>query len=196
MFYVEAPEHPRTYPVPAIFVAGDITGCGQWQRELFVKVGDINHATYFNPCREKYPLLPERLPAKVWRVLRRMSPAMDPAIAEEQIKWEYTHLWRSQIITFWFPKESVCPIALYELGMALCRNALKDYLRPDAKLAIPRPRICVGIEPGYKRAENIRIQMKWPGKDIDIVDSLDGLSDFIHKEVETILKEDNEEEKS
>jgi len=40
----------------------------------------------------------------------------DPSQTEVQIMWEFRYLRKANAILFWFPKETLCPITLYELG--------------------------------------------------------------------------------
>lgn len=98
MYYVESPEvwtrnlHNR----PAIFLAGGITGCPDWQAETVKRLGEYD-IVVLNPRRADFPV-------------------DDPDAAEEQISWEHMHLRRADVILFWFPFEQIQPIALYELG--------------------------------------------------------------------------------
>jgi hypothetical protein len=97
MRYFEA---PREYvPVPgqtAVFLAGGITDCPDWQAEMVELLSDTD-LVLLNPRRFSF---------------------RDPNLADEQIKWEFEHLRRADKILFWFPHSppSVCPISLFELG--------------------------------------------------------------------------------
>jgi Nucleoside 2-deoxyribosyltransferase like len=96
--YVEAPNF-YTGVGPALFLAGGITGCPDWQAQAV-------------------PLL--RMAGVDWTILNPRRPdhtLADPAVVADQIAWEYRHLLVAQAILFWFPRSSlVQPIALYELG--------------------------------------------------------------------------------
>lgn len=35
---------------------------------------------------------------------------------KEQVKWEHEALRQADLVFFWFPKETLCPITLFELG--------------------------------------------------------------------------------
>src|SRR5437868_6025694 len=83
---------------PAVFLAGGITGCPDWQADVIKMLADTN-LTLLSPRRRRYPML---------------NP--EDAAAEEQITWEFRHLRLASAIVFWFPCETLCPIALYELG--------------------------------------------------------------------------------
>ena len=95
MRYIECPD---TYQGDerALFLAGGITGCGDWQAEMVALLSDTDWVL-LNPRRKNFP-------------------QNDPAAAEWQIRWEHDHLRRAAAILFWFPSETLCPITLYELG--------------------------------------------------------------------------------
>lgn len=97
MEYIEAPQKwSRPSSQPSIFLAGGITGCPEWQRELIKLLIDTNFII-FNPRRENFPI-------------------DDPEAAQEQIQWEFDRLRDADIISFWFSSEGVQSIVLYELG--------------------------------------------------------------------------------
>jgi hypothetical protein len=95
MKYVEAPSE-YTGLEPALFLAGGITGCDDWQARL-VRLLTASSLVLLNPRRRNFPI-------------------DDPGAAEEQIQWEFRHLRRCAGRLFWFPPETLCPITLYELG--------------------------------------------------------------------------------
>ena len=95
MLYVEAPTE-YTGAAPSVFLAGGITGCGTWQRDLAHALRDTD-LVVLNPRRERFPI-------------------DDPGAAEGQIRWEFDHLRRATARLFWFPSATLCPIALFELG--------------------------------------------------------------------------------
>ena len=67
----------------AVFLAGGITGCEDWQsraRALLAPTG----AWILNPRRAHFPL-------------------DDPTAAPHQIDWEFRHLRRADVVLFWFP---------------------------------------------------------------------------------------------
>jgi len=162
MNYVEAPDMPLTVMKPIVFLAGGITGCPEWQKEVIAKLANVEEGTVFNPRKLSFDL-------------------SQPKEAISQIRWEAQWLWTSEIVTFWFCKETVCPITLFELGCHLVRSRL-------AKVNIPH--ICIGIEPGYTREFDIREQVKIITPEVPIVNSLDGIVDFITENVK-ILSEEN-----
>ena len=73
----------------------------------------------------------------------------DPDAAKDQIAWEYNALRLADIVSFWFCKETIQPIVLYELGATLMRS-----MEPDG------PKVVIGMEHGYPRAQDVEIQTK------------------------------------
>lgn len=113
--YIEAPDE-YTGKGPAVFLAGGITGCPDWQSE----------ARDLIPCS-----------VVVLNPRRADFPIHDPSAAAAQIDWEYRHLRRADVVLFWFPDSGpiVQPIALYELGAhaasgkRIAVGADPDYIR-------------------------------------------------------------------
>ena len=141
-----------------IFLAGSISDCPDWQSE-FLDGLDRHVSAYeftiYNPRRKNFKMV--------------------AGAEEEQIVWEYQHLKNADIIVFWFCKESLGPIVLYELGRWANSSNKK---------------IFIGVEPGYKRKNDVVIQTKLSRPEIEVVDDLDVLrglvEDFIvnRKELE------------
>jgi hypothetical protein len=96
MQYVEALNEYEPGPLPAVFLAGGISGCPDWQREVVGLLRD-DPVVLLNPRRAAFPI-------------------GDPEAGLKQIEWEHRHLRKADSILFWFPRETLCPIALYELG--------------------------------------------------------------------------------
>jgi hypothetical protein len=83
---------------PAVFLAGGITGCRDWQSLV------------------KQHLL-EKCPRLVILNPRRATfDVTDQSASEEQIRWENDALHQASLILFWFPHETLCPTTLFELG--------------------------------------------------------------------------------
>lgn len=80
----------------------------------------------------------------------------DPSMEERQICWEFDKLSKANIIVFWFAKETLCPITLLEYG--------------KYALASTKP-IVVGVDPEYKRKNDIIIQTSLARPDLDIYDN-------------------------
>lgn len=147
MKYIEATNtYEPLYGERSIYLAGGITGTPDWQGEI-VRLLDGKNLVIFNPRRKSFPI-------------------DDAGAAKEQIKWEYKYLRISDEIVFWFPCESLCPIALYELG-AWCMTKKPIYL---------------GVHPEYQRRIDIEIQTSLLRADIKIVYSI---SDLIRLIVES-----------
>jgi hypothetical protein len=140
MKYVEAPNTIGSLFEPSIFLAGAISGAEEWQTNLVDKLKDTN-IVIFNPRRKNFPI-------------------HDPSAAEAQITWEFHHLIRASIISFWFSKETLGPIVLFELGAHLKDN---------------KP-ILIGMDPKYQRRQDVEIQTRLVRPEITIVYSLDDLS--------------------
>ncbi|MFW6310857.1 MAG: nucleoside 2-deoxyribosyltransferase domain-containing protein [Nanoarchaeota archaeon] len=80
-----------------LFLAGGITNCPDWQKEIIKHFEKEKGLTIYNPRREYFDV-------------------GDPNASEAQITWEYLKLLESDIILYWFSKGSLNPIVLYELG--------------------------------------------------------------------------------
>jgi hypothetical protein len=91
---------------------------------------------------------------------RRKNFVMKKDTAREQIVWEHDYLRKATAISFWFPHETLCPIVLYELGA---------WSMTDKK-------IFVGVDPGYQRAEDVKIQTALVRPDVQIATELDELA--------------------
>lgn len=140
MTYVEAPNAGPAGSTPSIFLAGGITGCKNWQSDVVNDLSDIEDLVIYNPRRENFPI-------------------HDPNAAAAQIKWEFDYLRKASMISFWFCKETMCPIVLYELGFH--NNS-------------PKP-LVVGMDPEYQRRQDVEIQTKLVRPEIKIVYSLGDL---------------------
>lgn len=105
--YYEAPDE-YLGPGPAIFLAGGITGCPDWQQTARQWID--GRAVILNPRRANFPI-------------------DDPQAGPEQIRWEQTHRDRATVILFWFPDSGPIPqpIALLELG---------DHARGGTRIAV------------------------------------------------------------
>lgn len=137
MKYIEAPN--RLVRIPkSIFLAGGISGCPDWQKEMVELLKDTD-LTIFNPRRENFDL----------------SNAL---VTEEQIEWEFDHL-------RWFPKETLCPITLFELG------AWSHTMKP----------LFVGMDPDYQRRKDVEVQLKLARADVLIVYNLTHLAELVKR---------------
>lgn len=127
-------------PGPSIFMAGGISGCPPWQDWLLDRLGSSD-IFFLNPRRSDWP--------------------EDPAEIERQIEWEHRHLRKAAALLFWFPRDTLCPITLYELG----------------SWSMTGKPLAVGIHPEYPRALDVRIQTRLARPEIAIVHSLEDLAD-------------------
>ncbi len=130
-----------------LFLCGGITGCPDWQTYVIKELKDIENLTIYNPRRKDFPI-------------------NDKNAAEEQITWEYNHLFDSHIIIFWFSRGSLNPIVLYELGM---------WGNSTDKIVI------VGIDPEYERKQDVLIQTKLARPEVPIVYSIEELLNILKK---------------
>jgi len=127
-----------------VFLAGGISGCADWQQMLIAKLTGTM-VTAVNP-RRPYGI------------------AMEGPEAVDQIAWErrwLMHPHQIDIISFWFPEETLCPITLLELGKALM-------LPKDV-------RVVVGCHPNYQRRFDVIEQCK-ERPEITVVDTLHDLA--------------------
>ena len=143
MHYVEALDEyvfPPSYDNKSLFLAGGITGCPDWQAEMVEKLSDTD-LTLLNPRRKDFPV-------------------DDPNAAKEQITWEWHHLDKAKAISFWFAKETVQPIVLFELGKWITQMKM----------------LFIGIHPDYPRRQDVEIQTRLETIGIKIVYSLEDLA--------------------
>jgi len=125
--YIQSPAPFPNNISTGVFIGGGISNCPRWQDEIADLLIPTNH-TIFNP--------------------RRVGDlAKDGDEAAQQIEWEYKALDLSTILLFWFPKESVCPITLFEYGKALAW-AERGFIR----------KLIVGRDPEYPRVFDLDTQ--------------------------------------
>jgi hypothetical protein len=122
--YIEAPDE-YDGPGPSLFLAGGITGTHDWQSDIVQRLSDLD-LVLLNPRRRNFPI-------------------EDPSAAEGQIAWEFRHLRRATAVLFWFPPETLCPIALFELG---------------GRTMAPEQALFVGTHPEYGRRLDVQIQLR------------------------------------
>ncbi len=132
--------YPNKIPV---FMAGGITGCPDWQKEMGELLVDTDYVL-LNPRRDNFPM-------------------DNPSASYNQILWEHDHFRVALLNMYWFPKETLCPIVLYELGAWSMTN---------------RP-LFIGVDPEYKRRQDVEIQTKLTRPDVIITYSLADLAESI-----------------
>lgn len=133
MTYIEAPAE-FDGSGPSVFLAGGISGTRDWQRAVVAQLADLPLAL-INPRRANYP----------WD---------DPSAAAAQIEWEFRHLRRATAVLFWFPPETLCPIALFELG---------------GRVLVPQQPLFVGVDPGYARRLDVEVQLRLARPEVRLV---------------------------
>lgn len=106
---VTAPDVWHQGEQPAVFIAGGISNCPDWQTAVCERITEATNWVAVNPRREGWD----------------MSAHVEESI--KQITWEHMHLRVAAHIIFWFPSETLCPITLLELG---------KYLAADTPLTI------------------------------------------------------------
>ena len=116
----------------SVFLAGGITNCKEWQKEV---INNLKHyeLSVYNPRQEHFDIL-------------------DKKASYNQILWEFERLEKCDIFSMYFCNDnSDQPICMYELG----RNVLRMQQRfpNDWKY-----RIIISVEDGYKRASDVIIQ--------------------------------------
>jgi hypothetical protein len=117
---------------PMLFLAGGISGCPAWQDEMIQLLAHLpSEWVLINPRRENFPI-------------------DDRGFAAAQIEWEHRALRAASAILFWFPRETLCPIALYELG------AWSMTVRP----------LFVGAHAEYARRTDVEIQTRLARPDV------------------------------
>lgn len=122
----------------SIFLAGGIIGCGDWQKEMAERLSDTN-LVVLNPRRNDFP--------------------EETNATTVQIKWEFDHLRKADMILFWFPREGPCMTSLFELG---------TWSNTDKPLF-------VGIEPGYVKRGGMIKQLALIRPDMPVVNNLEDL---------------------
>lgn len=127
--YIEAPEiyirgdlREDDAAEVSIFLAGGITGCPDWQEKAV------------RALTPKYVVLNPRC---------KDFPTHDPSAARTQIEWEFQHLRKADVILFWFPPETLCPIVLYGLG---------------AWTVMQHKALVIGVDYDYARRQDVLIQ--------------------------------------
>jgi len=134
MYVITAVEPvPKLKVLPTVFLAGGITNCPDWQAVVISGLSSVN-GVLFNPRRPNFPI-----------------DVPSAAETERQIAWEFDALQAADIFSMWFCNaNSDQPICMYELGRHVARYQQMGQLA----------RVVVGVEPGYRRATDVRIQLR------------------------------------
>lgn len=156
MLYVEALDELKDgVEGKIVFLAGGITGCPDWQQEMRSLLQDTS-LILLNPRREHFPI-------------------GDPNAAQEQIAWEHRQLRIADAILFWFPRETLCPIVLYEMGA----------------WSMTKKPIYIGIHPEYRRRRDVEIQTQLVRPDVKIVYCLEDLASQVATDPESVSDDYN-----
>jgi hypothetical protein len=120
---------PHPFTLADVFLAGGISGTDNWQDTAIDMLAPTDHIVV-NP-RRRTPMVSEG----------------DEAAA--QIAWEYNAIRKCDWVLFWFPPETLCPIALFELGATLERTS----------------NVTIGCHPEYKRRFDVieQVNLRRPG---------------------------------
>lgn len=148
MRYVEALEEyePKPGDHGALFVAGGIKGCEDWQSR-YCKLFEGTPLIVMNPRRVRFNWKDE-----------------DSA---EQVNWEFRHLSRASAISFWLSPETLNPITLFELGTwsnsrvpiyVGCHPEYQKRRTVTQQLLLRRPEVCV-VDSIEKLALTVRAAM-------------------------------------
>ena len=145
--YFEFPETSQEADVQSLFIGGGISNCPDWQKPIVTRLGDsCAKLIFFNPRRAVFDI----------------TEAKDSI---PQIQWEHQNLKKSSAILFWFPKETLCPITLYELGA----------------WSMTQKKLFVGVHPDYARKVDVYEQTRLARPDITVVDDLDKLAQQVEE---------------
>lgn len=156
MQYIEAVNSDNINNKLSLFLAGGITGTHNWQKDFIEKVKDLE-ITIINPRRSK---------DFDWN---------DKNVSSEQIKWEHKFIRKANLVLFWFPPETLCPIALFELGATLERWKFNR-----------KQVLFIGCDKDYQRKFDIIEQLKNQEYEYPLYENLDDLANLV-KEVNNFL---------
>ena len=122
----------------SLFLAGGITRPEDW-RGAVADALQPNDVAIIDPRRDDYPTT--------------------EAGVREQVAWELRHFQEASLVAFWFPAESLCPIALLELG-ACCNSNTP---------------LVVGAHPDYARRLDLQVQLNLRRPEVKLVESISEL---------------------
>lgn len=101
MLVIGAPEEVETFPRPAVFLGGAITGAPLWQPRA-VELLRPAFATCFNPRRADGFLSPDH-PDHLQHY-------------REQVAWEHRCILAADVVLFWLPREALAITTRFEIG--------------------------------------------------------------------------------
>lgn len=137
-----------------LFLAGGITGCPDWQRTAanMLHVFGSNELAVLNPRRADFPM-------------------GDRMAGVQQIEWEHAALARADMVVFWFPRETLCPITLYELGVQ--NSGTK--------------RLVVGVHAKYGRKLDVQAQTRLARPEVHVEEGFPAFLYRVEVEVREML---------
>lgn len=138
----------------SVFLAGGISNCPDWQNELSKTLRIGSQTSKF---RNEFKII------RLINPRRSNFDITNQSLSTEQIIWEYHHLCNSEAVSFWFPKETLCPITLFELG------SIAEANKP----------IFVGVHPEYQRKHDVLVQLGLRRPDVIVVYDLNDLANQI-----------------
>jgi hypothetical protein len=151
----ECPDKPHGGMEARLFLAGGITGCPDWQKEMIAR---------FAPKQIGGKPGPDEFPNLFLMNPRRATfDVTKPEETKFQIRWEFNQILRSDAVLFWFPYNTLCPITLYELGVSAARG----------------DEIFVGAHPAYSRKTDIEEQLSLIRPEVKVRDNFADLVDDI-----------------
>lgn len=117
----------------SVFLAGGITNCENWQREVIRRL-EFCDVVVYNPRQEHFDIT-------------------DKSASYKQIRWEYERLETMDIFSMYFcNSDSDQPICMYELGRNIIR--MQNRFPNDWQ-----DRIVISVEYGYRRTQDVIIQV-------------------------------------
>lgn len=126
----------------SVFLAGGITNCANWQKEVIEEL-EFTNVSIFNPRQENFDIT-------------------NTLASHNQIEWEFNRLEQMDIFSMYFcDSESVQPICMYELGRYVVR--MQNRFPSDWQ-----KRIVVSVEDGYKRTTDVVTQLGLITPDITV----------------------------
>lgn len=158
--YIQAPDDVEVINKESIFLMGGITNCENWQKQISDLLSVQNdRLTVINPRRDHF------------EKFKNTSGYLD---SEKQIEWECKKIRSVSQLLFWFGKENVQPVALFELGSALERN--HKYFHNVNKTQ----QIFIGMDYNYPRAFDIQIHCKIFNYTNVIADNIQQLGEIVN----------------
>lgn len=136
---ITAPEAP-TGDGPFVFLAGGISDTDDWQARFLERV-EGHDLTVMNPRRKAFPM-------------------GDVHEGRRQIEWEWRHLQQADLVAFWFPPQTLCPITLLELGACCSAN-------------VP---LVVGSDLAYARRFDLQVQLGLRRPEVELLDSIEAVA--------------------